>query len=197
MLPSARNRIDRLPTRGERWVGLILSVPGIKPAMKCSNFRRTGALLLAVTFSCALTSCASERETLQPVAVKAQTMQRHPEPVIRNFIAELDEPTIPPLLQRSTECMFAIVQTVPGVSKPSIGIATNDGWKHPYIEYYAVENRTRRVPIVFEATKTVAGGYAFLAIHSGMGAMPDLSVADLVIKAWKVQCGIEASVWLM
>jgi hypothetical protein len=99
---------------------------------------------------------------------------------------------VPPL-EQTTECMFKVLQTMPDVSEPKLGITTSEGWTHPFLEYRAAEALSGVTPIRFIAKKADRGGYWFLAVKSGLGA-PEFHVTDAVIRKWKAQCIADATV---
>jgi hypothetical protein len=111
------------------------------------------------------------------------------------FPAHAQTDGVPLPLKRTTDCMFAVLKTMPGVSEPRMGIATNNGWTHSFLEYRAAERSSEEQPIRFDAKKSDHDGYWFLAVRSGMGEV-DLHVTEVVIAKWKTQCGVDASVLL-
>ena len=100
---------------------------------------------------------------------------------------------VPPPLQKTVECMFEVLRTMPEVSEPKLGVTTSEGWAHPFLEYRAAEALSGVYPIRFNAKKADRGGYWFLAVKSGLGA-PEFHVTDAVIKKWKAQCRADANV---
>jgi hypothetical protein len=98
-----------------------------------------------------------------------------------------------PALKQTAECMFEVLKAMPEVSEPKLGSTTSEGWTHPFLEYRAAEALSKFNPIRFDAKKADRGGFWFLAVKSGLGA-PEFHVTDVVIKKWKVQCSIDASV---
>jgi hypothetical protein len=100
---------------------------------------------------------------------------------------------VPPSLKQTSECMFEVLKAMHEVSEPRLGVTTSEGWAHPFLEYRAAEALSKFDPIRFDAKKADRGGFWFLAVKSGLGA-PEFHVTDVVIKKWKVQCGVEASV---
>jgi hypothetical protein len=112
--------------------------------------------------------------------------------VVGGCAARTREPAVPLPLRLATDCMFAVLKTVPGVSEPSMGISTSDGWTHTFLEYRATEHSSETQPIRFSARKSDRGGYWFMAVRSGFGV--DLHVTEVVMKEWKAQCGVDTNV---
>jgi hypothetical protein len=100
---------------------------------------------------------------------------------------------VPQPLEQTAECMFRVLQTMPEVSEPKLGVTTSEGWAHPFLEYRAAEALSRTTPIRFSAKKADCGGYWFLAVKSGLGA-PESHVTGAVLQKWKAQCSADANV---
>jgi hypothetical protein len=99
-----------------------------------------------------------------------------------SYVALAQTSDVPPPLEQTAECMFKVLQTMPDVSEPKLGVNTSEGWTHPFLEYRAAEALSGVTPIRFNAKKTDRGGYWFLAVRSGLGA-PEFHVTDAVIKS--------------
>ena len=106
-------------------------------------------------------------------------------------VAQSDD--VPPPLKQTAECMFEVLKAMPEVSEPKLGVATSEGWAHPFLEYRAAEALSKFYPIRFNAKKADRGGFWFLAVKSGFGA-PEFHVTVAVIQKWKAQCSAEANV---
>ena len=107
---------------------------------------------------------------------------------------------LPPELQQKAECMLAILKATPGVSGARLGVSTRGGWTHPFLEYRADEKTRWVQPTRFDLQKRAdrnLGKYWFLAILPGLTAVGedlDFHVTDAVVKAWKDQSGVQASI---
>lgn len=99
---------------------------------------------------------------------------------------------VPAPLERTAECMVKVLEAMPGVSGPRLGVATSEGWAHPFVEYRADEALSRDRPIRFEARKN-QDGYEFLAVKSGLGA-PELHVTEAVMRTWEARCQAHANI---
>jgi hypothetical protein len=108
-------------------------------------------------------------------------------------LANAQSNEVPPALRKSAECMFTVLQGMPDVSEPKLGIVTSEGWAHPFLEYRADEGPGKSSLIRFNAKKPDGGGFWFLAVKSGLGA-PELHVTVAVVQKWKLQCGVDANV---
>jgi hypothetical protein len=106
-------------------------------------------------------------------------------------VAQTTDPPSP--LEQTSQCMLEVLKTMPEVTEPKLGVATSDGWTYPFLEYRAAEALSGATPIRFNAKKAAHGGYRFLAVKSGLGA-PEFHVTDAIIKKWKVQCRVDATV---
>jgi hypothetical protein len=93
-----------------------------------------------------------------------------------------------PSLEKTADCMLDVLKAMPEVSEPKLGVATTEGWTHPFLEYRAAEALSRYYPIRFEAKKSERGGFWFLAVKSGLGA-PEFHITDAVIQK------MEGTVW--
>lgn len=100
---------------------------------------------------------------------------------------------VAPPLQRTAECMFAVLEEMPEVSEPKMGATTSEGWTHPFLEYRGAEALSRMTPIRFNAQKADNGAYWFLAVRSGFGT-PEFHVTDAVTRKWKMRCNTNATV---
>ena len=95
--------------------------------------------------------------------------------------------------------MLKALKTLPGIQNPRLGIATSNGWTHPFLEYQPSEKARWIQPTRFDALKPADvehGPYSFQAIVPGL--MPagqqrlDLHVTERVVREWKEQCGVRA-----
>ena len=100
---------------------------------------------------------------------------------------------VPAPLERTAECMVSVLEATPGVSGPRLGVVTNGGWAHPFVDYRADEALSRDRPIRFEARK-YQDGYEFLAVKAGLGA-PELHVTEAVMRTWEAQCHAHANIF--
>lgn len=106
-------------------------------------------------------------------------------------------PTSIPRLAQAVECMLRVLKTVPGVSEPKLDTTQSSGVMVPIVEYRAAEKASWTQPTRFvfqpESNRTIW----FQALLPGListGTDLDWHVTKVVVKKWKAQCGVEATV---
>ena len=104
---------------------------------------------------------------------------------------------VPPPLERAAACMLPVLKTTPGVHNAKLGVSTCQGWSHPYLEYEPEEKSRWVEPTRFEAHRSSAQGpYWFLAMVPGIttpGKALDYHVSQEVVRRWKAQCRVDAT----
>jgi hypothetical protein len=95
-------------------------------------------------------------------------------------------------LKRSSECMFKVLKSVPGVTKPRLGWVRHNGIVLPFLEYDAAESSRWSGPTRFTIHSSPEDGMYFGAALPGVGPL-DTHVTDAVIREWRVQCFVQAT----
>ena len=95
-------------------------------------------------------------------------------------------------LKRSSECMFKVLQSVPGVTKPRLGWVRHDGIVLPFLEYEASEMSRWTGPTRFTIHSSPEDGMFFEAVLPGVGPL-DTHVTDAVIREWRARCFVQAT----
>jgi hypothetical protein len=107
-------------------------------------------------------------------------------------------PDVPMLLKQQAQCMYQTLKTMPGVSEPTLGYVTREGWTHPFLEYRAEEANSWVQPTHFEAKRADHDRYYFLALVPGIVdprvGYFDIHVTDAVVEKWKALCNVEVTV---
>ena len=89
--------------------------------------------------------------------------------------------------------MLKVLETVPGVSEPRLGKATNGDVAHPFLEYRAAEGSRWVQPTRFTFQESSEGHGYFMATLPGIGPI-DTHVTDIIVKKWETTCGARALV---
>jgi hypothetical protein len=107
-------------------------------------------------------------------------------------LAHAQQDVVPASVRENAECMFKVLQTIPGVSAPELGYVESQGWRHPFLEYRAAEENSWVQPFHFEARKNANGSVSFFGILPGIGPPGHLDnhVTDTILEKWRTQCGV-------
>jgi hypothetical protein len=94
--------------------------------------------------------------------------------------------------------MYETLKTMPGVSGPTLGYVTREGWTYPFLEYRGEEANSWAQPTHFEAKRADHDQYYFLALVPGIidprvGHF-DIHVTDAVVEKWKARCNVKVTV---
>lgn len=96
-------------------------------------------------------------------------------------------------LKESSECMLGVLKRVPGVTEPRLGEITANGITLPFLEYRAAEKSSWVEPTRFYIQVSEDGSMWYTTILPGIGTL-DTHVTDKVVRKWRKECHVTASV---
>jgi hypothetical protein len=107
---------------------------------------------------------------------------------------------VPKPLKQAGECMLRVLNAESGVKYAHLGVSTDDGWAHVFLEYEASEKTHWTGPTRFDVQKPADpdhGPYLFSTFLPGLlgpGERLDTHVTNRIVEKWHQQCGVSVSI---
>lgn len=111
------------------------------------------------------------------------------------FAAQALADDISPDLKRATDCMLGVLNTTPGVTHARLGVSYHGGWRHPFLEYRALEKARWATPTHFDLlqSRDRDNRPVFFGLLPGIhtpGTTLDFHITNLIIRKWQARCGV-------